>query len=578
MLDERVSLHYNKLLLERSRGLPLNVVLHSVADRYHCSKCRAHTNGSGNYTDAIGMLPDILPKIRKLSIFIEREDHGEIWEALQNLDHATKLESLHFGGVGGASYFHRGDATVEIPDRLSAQNPPSLASLELWGVKIVWENSLYCSSLRRLKISHYLSNPHVHLGHLLDALRNMPRLEILIMDNVPSPRVDKDYRPVTLSTLRDLQLPLNHEPSASLLSSLRIPSFTSVSFVAYPPRRTLRKKKPIPDTVQQAMVQAMIALLRGNTVHAMSYVENEGPRYSLSVPYLRMWTAQEADVPVSESLPWAHILPTLPRIVVNASLDDPLIMRLLSAVDLRSVHTIAIADETARKSRSLVESFRGAENLACLRLRGEVAFPVGAVLSGWSRPAHLDAEQRREIENLRRKALAKEVDWTTECDWETLPPSWYGFGEVNETDPHPRTDWPNAHVPREGSPTPCGGPYPLFPHLQTLVVEAVDFPLAKRRGHTDSDYRFCQGLFHFHDNFHGIEYGFPVKGLARSLQLRADTGVSEVVRVEFKDCQCLEKERLAPLVEIVPTVVWDGRCLTLEDVRTTSKQGRHGSY
>ncbi|KAI0722185.1 hypothetical protein C8T65DRAFT_628522 [Cerioporus squamosus] len=569
VLDERVSPQFTQLLLDRSRGLPINVVLHSIADRYHCSNCRAHAAGSDNYLDAIEMLPTMLPRIRKLSIFIEREDHAEIWEALQKLVHASKLESLHVGGVGGASSFDRGQATVEVPNRPFSHIPPNFSSLEVWGVKILWGNSLYCASLRRLKISHYLCDPDAHLGHLLAALENMPRLESLTIDQIPPAKSEEDYQPVTLSSLRDLQIPLDMEHSASLLSSLNIPSSTSVLFSTTPRPRYKRDKKAIPKHVREAILGSIPPLLHDTAVCAISYAEIDDPGRSASVPCLRIWAVQRANPQINSSLPWTYLDSTPPRLAINATLDSPLIVQVLAALDLRSVRAIKIDDNSTRRSRPFIESFRGAENLTCLHLRGEVAIPVGAVLAGWSRPAHLDAEQRKQVEEHMTRVLAKEADWQTELDWEALPPSWYGLGEVDETNPDVRADdgtiASNVHVPREDSPLPCGGPYPLFPHLQTLVLEAVDFPL---RDPSDRRYRFIPHGFRLCNDYFNIQYGFAAKGLARSLQLRAEAGVSEVVRVEFNNCQCLERERLIPLVEVVPALVWDGKRLTIEDVRS----------
>ncbi|TFK92957.1 hypothetical protein K466DRAFT_658871 [Polyporus arcularius HHB13444] len=561
VLDERVSPHFIELLLKRSCGLPLNVVLHSIADRYHCSNCRAHAAGSNNYGDAVKMLPVMLPNIRKLSIFIEREDHAEIWEALQHLDHATKLESLHFGGVGGASIFTRVKATVEIPDRLSSQIPPNLSSLEIWGTRILWENSLYCASLRSLKICRYLCNPDAHLGHLLAALKNTPRLESLILDQIPPARSGEDYHSVTLSGLRKMQIPLDAEHGANLLSSLDIPSSTSILF-----SDSLRARHDCPKILilkpsQHAILMSIARLLGDTTVYAISYAEFVD--YSVSAPCLQIWAVQQADAQVKSSAPFNCIDSTPPRLAINARLDSPFIAQVLAALDLKSVRTIKIADESMRRSRPFIEAFHGADNLTCLCLRGEVAFPVGAVLSGWSRPAHLDAEKRKQVEEHMKRVLAGEVERQADLSWDVLPPSWYGFGEVDETNPDARigddTPASNEHVPREGSPLPCGGPYPLFPHLQTLVLESVE-PLLDR--YDEGTIWDDPDGFQLHNKSLNIQYGFPTKGLARSLQLRTAAGVSEVVRVEFKDCQRLEKERLMPLVGVVPTVVYEGKCLT----------------
>ncbi|RPD66697.1 hypothetical protein L226DRAFT_529106 [Lentinus tigrinus ALCF2SS1-7] len=569
VLDERVSPQFTKLLLERSRGLPLNVVLHSIAGRYHCSNCRAHVAGTDNYFDAIEMLPDMLPNARRLSVFIEREDHVEIWGALQNLCHATKLESLHFGGVGGASSFYRGEATVEVPKRLTSQLPPLLSSLEIWGVKILWENPLYCTSLRRLKISHYLSNPGAHLGHLLAALSNMSNLEILIIDEIPPARRNEDYRRVSLPRLRHLQVSLCRWQWTRLLSSLDFPSSTSVLFSGSPQYGSGPNKNAISENIQRAVVRSIAALLRDTAIYTISYVEEDDPNRYPPQPCLRIWTIQRADSQSYSASSWPSIEATPPRIEMNARLDGPIIMRTLAALDLRSVHMVKIDAHSTRHSRLFIESFRSATNLACLYLRGEVAFPLGAVLAGWSRPAHLDEEERKRVEEYMTRVAAKEADSRTDCSWDALPPSWYGFGEVDEMAySDVQTDEGNnrhlAHLPREGSPVPCGGPYPLFPHLGTLVVEAIDFPLPSR---CEGRHRFIAHEFRLYNDFLKIQYGFPAKGLARGLQLRLEAGVSEVVRVEFKDCQCLEMEQLISLVDVVPIVVWDGKRLTMEDVR-----------
>ncbi|RDX53589.1 hypothetical protein OH76DRAFT_1320723, partial [Lentinus brumalis] len=80
VLDERVQAKFIELLLDRSRGLPLTVVMHAAEEDYHCLSCSAEGDrGNTNYDDAVIILKEILPRTRRLSVFFNKRRHEEVW-------------------------------------------------------------------------------------------------------------------------------------------------------------------------------------------------------------------------------------------------------------------------------------------------------------------------------------------------------------------------------------------------------------------------------------------------------------------------------------------------------------------
>ncbi|KAJ8457526.1 hypothetical protein ONZ51_g11474 [Trametes cubensis] len=121
----------------------------------------------------------------------------------------------------------------------------------------------------------------------------------------------------------------------------------------------------------------------------------------------------------------------------------------------------------------------------------------------------------------------------------------------------------------------AGAPLP-FPQLRRIEIARVDFPFD--RGLPAQHQQTCQYI-------PSLDYwmvlgrgnrpdGFDVLGFVKGLRARVERGAVPVGRVDFEESQCLQRERLIPLVEAVKEVWWDGKRLTLDDLGTQEPWSR----
>ncbi|KAI0722184.1 hypothetical protein C8T65DRAFT_825218 [Cerioporus squamosus] len=533
VLDERVKAEFIELLLDRSKGLPLTVVLHAAQEDYHCPGCSAEGDcGDKNYDDAVKILGKILPRTRKLSVFITKHDHDEVWRALQGLADATKLEYLRLEATGFLRYeppseYSSGRVHAKIPSSIPSTAPPNLSSLVVCGVRLGWSNQVLCSTLRHLKVSVYKSGKGTHLGHFVAALNNLPLLESLDIDELSSVGRGGAIGRASLPYLQNLCISLENQNSAPFLLSLDLPLTISILLYTKSHRlRSLNKEHDIPETVQTVIVAAIKEFLARETVYAISYDCKDGTSRWDCPPRTSLWSRAQCDARGDDILSWQAVETHPPRLACSASLDSPIVTKLLAALPLQSIHALRIQER-------------------------EVALPVGSALCGWTRPAYLDAP----VTNLRD---------------DDPPPKWYGFGDVDddcwdrptEEQGHDAKSSPAANAPNPQR-VPCGPPLPLlFPRLRALGFSGVDFPIARPYAGR-KPYKHKPSFW----DMLGIPYGLDVKSIVKSLRLRSGAGASKVVRMDFDNCQCVEKEQLLPLIEAVPEVIWDGRRITAQDLR-----------
>ena len=553
VLDERIHPEFIQLLLDRSSGLSLTAVLH-VAQEDHCPTCISTEEAPYNYDCAIDVFKRILPAIRILKVFVAKEKHAELWKALRRLRRATKLEDLHIEAVEYVRFtrsrYQRG-ASVVVPHEISSQIPTSLRSVKLCGVGFAWSNTLLCATLRHLHVSSYQSLQGKHLSALLAALNNMPHLESFRIDVLPPSILGSEPPRVALPSLQRLEIPLKQAESAVLLLHLDLPRTASVLFFDTRSLHAAFEKEPEVDPKLYTDIAGAIAsLLDGTNVYALSQVRNESG-YSLDLPLCSLWTTSPSKSLDGPPPPWRCMETTPPQVAVRAALNSPVMEAILARLDLSYVETMKIDADCETTARHLIESVRAAKNLSALHISGEIALPLGAVLSGWSR--FRDAEELARVSR----------PYNDRAD-ETDPlPDWYGFGDVADDvwgDPAVE-DAIEEHRDRY---RPCGGPYPLFPRLRTLVVAEVDFLHTDRE---DTTFGRRSRRIPFLWACYGVPYGLDAKALAKSLRLRRGQGVSEVVRLEFMDCQCSKKEELLPLFDVVQEIVWNGRQLTAHNIQ-----------
>ncbi|EIW61506.1 uncharacterized protein TRAVEDRAFT_27097, partial [Trametes versicolor FP-101664 SS1] len=79
-LDLRASWFFPKMVIERSRSFPLDIMI-DITDPYtHCSPCVDSLDAHiGRESRVLGLLAELVPRIRELVVFIEKEEPEETW-------------------------------------------------------------------------------------------------------------------------------------------------------------------------------------------------------------------------------------------------------------------------------------------------------------------------------------------------------------------------------------------------------------------------------------------------------------------------------------------------------------------
>ncbi|PIL36906.1 hypothetical protein GSI_00596 [Ganoderma sinense ZZ0214-1] len=543
VLDERIHPQLYKTILERSCSLPLTIILHATHNVLCCSgRCQPEAVRASNYTKAMDVFRSAFVRARSLSVFIDREDHAEVWEVLRGLNRAQRLQWLYIKSVGYVSFEH--PPNVRAPSDLIA--PSSLCSVKIAGVAFGWSNTLLGPSIRHLDLSSHYFTVLPSVDELLSALQRMEQLENLILNQVPlEDSLPEGYtHRVTLPCLRLVRVPLESPASSTLLPFLQLPPTASVVFFRKPRSLSLNREEKIPEQTIAALAKATADILKDLAVYA---VDESGFSYGESSSCI-FWAGPPHDADTTALFPPRHTATPF-RLKFGASLQDPVMTAVLAAIDLRHVYTLSITEDGCARTRTLLESMRGAENLTTLRLSRKVCFPIGAVLAGWRRPPSMDVD----------KDLA-DLD---------AAPDWYGYGDPDDGDHILEGRDDNAAgglVAFDGAPPQAPvSVSPLFPRLRTLHLSEFDFPMTVSSRQPRSLFRFYK---YWHEFWNDVEYGLDVGGLMKALRTRVARGAEGLVRIEFDDCQCRERERLVPFFEIVPEVWLEGKRVTVEELRS----------
>lgn len=546
VLDERIHPQLYKTILERSCGLPLTIILHATHNVLCCpGRCQPEAVRQSNYATAMDLFRRVLVNARNLSIFIDRHDHRDVWKALRSLKRAEGLQSLRIRSLGYARFNDPPD--VSAPGNLIA--PPSLRSLKITHVAFMWSNTLLGPNIRHLDLSKHYFRVFPTVDELLSALERMQQLETLFLDQVPSEEfLPEGYtRQANVPCLRLLRVPLESPASSTLLPFLQLPPTTSVDL--YKQGRKLissrNRDEKIPEEMIVALAKATVRILKDLVVYA-----TDGSRFSYDKPSCTFWAGLPQDLDTSMWQPWKDVGATPYRLNFGASLQDPVMTAILAAIDLQHVHMLSIWDDNPYPARALLESVRAAANLTTLSMGREACIPIGAILAGWRRPPSMDA-------NVNPRP-----------DDDDRHPDWYGYGTPGDCDgilDDPGKDSGSAvgavasDTGASQVPVVCAAP--LFPRLQTLRLSGVDFPGSDLRpresGRSRRIWDACYG---------DIEHGLDVRGLVKALRTRVARGAEEIVRLELDDCQCTARERLVPLVDVVPEVWLEGKRVTIAEL------------
>ena len=547
VLDERIHPRLYKTILERSCGLPLTLILHATHNSLCCSGlCQPEAVRTSNYAKAMDVFRSVFANARSLSLFINREDHAEVWDVLRGLRRAEMLQSLRIESCRYVTFDHPGN--VSAPGDLIA--PSSLRTVKVTGVAFGWSNTLLGPGIRHLDLSNHYFRVLPSADGMLSALQRMQQLETLVLDQAPSEdSLPEGYtRRVALPRLRWLRIPLRSPASSTVIPFLQLPPTTSVVVFRQSRELSSRSEEKIPKQTIAALAKAAAGILKDLVVYAI----NEtcfSPGESSSCTF---WASPLHDVDATALRLSSDTTTTPFRLKFDASLKDPVMTAVLAAIDLRHVHTLSIWEDSCPRARTLLESLRMAENVTTLKLSQKICFPIGAVLAGWRRPPSMDAG---------KGPADDEYDLN-------ITPDWYGYGDPADgdhiLDGQDDGEATSAVAPG-GAPeeAPTVSASPLFPHLRTLHLSEFDFPMATCGKRPHSLFRFYK---YWYDCWKDVEYGLDVRGLVKALRTRVARGAEELVRIEFVDCQCKERGRLVPLIEVVPEVWLEGERVTIEEL------------
>ncbi|RDX53599.1 hypothetical protein OH76DRAFT_1398723 [Lentinus brumalis] len=534
--EERIKTWYIRDLVKRARGLPLTVVLTINSPGLHCDSCLNPDTFYHNGSCALDFVKELLPRIRELSIFIEKDfDIDEIWESFEGP--APLLEALHVEAMSGTR-FEQGDrepATVNLPKALFGLQAPKLRSLYVGGIRIHLSSPLFGASLRKLTIVSCQCSPlHVTpaFAQWQSMLRRMPELEELDVDwSVPSGSDGEIYGTVSLPNLKELRIRANVDAFVCHATHLKIPSTATIHH-----HFNSRPFAP-PSEVSLAQLNTAIAsLFKDLSTERIAYRDHEHPTLEEYLASCQIWAiprSQRDAKPamgtlVTDSL---AILERPPRLTIESE-SKPVIEALassaLSALDMSSVHTVEIGDFST--GNRWAQILRGARNLQLLRAHGITAFGVPAILA---------------------KAIASNIEVDPADEF-----LWAGFLADDGLDkPGGRKD-EDTDMTKPALDGTNAKSTLLFPNL--TVLDFVDVDLEVPAG-TYPPHGFHADVFtimRFQAN--EAKYGLSIEAILKCLCMRRAQGAADIASVQFHKSCCADMAQLAPLVEAVPDVYWDG--------------------
>lgn len=554
-LDLRASWFLPKMVIERSQSFPLDIMI-DITDPYnHCSPCvdsmDAHV---GRENRVLTLLAELVPRIRELVVFIEKEEPEETWESF--LKPADLLEDLRLEAYGGLRFSRESilTASAVLPIALFAARTPRLRSLAVVGSNFGLKNSLLHPGLRHLEVTSCLCGTPLersNLGNFLLALRGLPHLETLKVDWSMKAVEEDSFDPVQMHRLRLLHIAADPIPSKLFLSHLRLPHNATVQY----------KSSYTCSTHQdlEALGQLSVSLLDGTSPRAIWYgpvlPRLEGKLSSGSDASCRIWVADKRSSVAGTHLesPWTILPPPQPRLIVDSHLpmkDDSIVSSVLRALDLTAVHTICLEDFAVGTKWARV--LRKANSVTSLRVLGGAAFglpaalargvpeniaswdKVGLAANEWHWGDFADDAHAAVSEEIEEHASASEEEGEDVATASATSQTQDEGGD-NGNEPIP----------------------PLFPRLGTIAFIGVDF--AAPGGMNSSlhpDARIpMSALLEYQAT--DARYGFNLAAFRKCIRTRRAQGATELVRVEFEDCRGAGVPQLAALIEEGVEVWWN---------------------
>ncbi|RDX53614.1 hypothetical protein OH76DRAFT_1136218 [Lentinus brumalis] len=519
--EERVRESFIDDILRRAVKLPLTYV-HTINAAGHCPSCISMDGFYGAGYSGLDFLVKWIPRIRDLSIYIERDDFENMWKRLEEPD-APILEKLRIEAVGSARIRREAlVATVTLEDAAFQTQLPSLHSLTLKEIQFDLMHTLLHTSpsLRHLEITSCVCGKDEDLplfGDFLQVLHDMPNLETLTLDwSLEDMEAEGRYRIPPLPHLRLLRLSSRPGFLVTLIRYLDIPGkpATTVHY-EYTEDDFIEDDDGL-DVVEAALKASLLSLFKQRSPSTIAY----GARSSTSpaddqvFTSCRIWASDlSAAVDKPQHPPSGDSGLELdnvpPRLIYDDAKSDRFSVipaeDVARRLDLSNVHTVHLTewdDEASDLSwdRWLEDAFTA----STLRLTGTAVRGLKAMFAD-------------------------------------------GLGRDAAMDPTEVDDGDNAGSVGSGQ-IARGGPSAsrvIFPNLR--VLQFVDVKLC----------------YNSHNQDRWLDPDLLVAGLSLRRQYRAP----DLLRVEFKGCRSTDEElmKLLPLLteSLVSELRWDGRPLRL---------------
>ncbi|KAI0663181.1 hypothetical protein C8Q70DRAFT_1050866 [Cubamyces menziesii] len=142
-LDHRTGHAYTTLLASRSRDLALSCVYNAIDQRgAHCPQCMSTDRFANNMYDAMSQVKVLLPRIRELSMYIDRDEPSDMWDSFDTP--AEALEVLCIEAYGSSRFVEGAThpAWISVPSEIFNREVPRLQSLALSGVRFRFSSPL----------------------------------------------------------------------------------------------------------------------------------------------------------------------------------------------------------------------------------------------------------------------------------------------------------------------------------------------------------------------------------------------------------------------------------------------------
>ncbi|KAM5534904.1 hypothetical protein V8D89_011459 [Ganoderma adspersum] len=579
-LEPRITDDVVETLLPRARDLPLTAVLLFFNSRSYCSGCMRLDQLLEHYNTTLRRLETLLPRLRELVLVVDWEECEDLWDVLTIP--TNTLEIIRIEAVGGT---HFSPPTLVVPSHLFASRTPRLQSVKLSSVGLDWPNTLLCSSLRHLDVSRCGMDGDSELQPFLSAICVLPHLETLraywtrpSTAMIPEPPqaapLPEENEIASFPRLKYVHLSGGNQRIATILIYTRWPIETRMHFTII---------DTVAPTQREYFQLAFRTLLSKEAIRGAMYAFNGfGVDTSLllwSVPG-SLAARDPPDTALEEplNLTAKEILP--PRLHIHSdsdSLDHPILLA-LRAVDLVHLRVLLVLGATT--GRQWASMFRPAVHLAALRVKGQAAFGLPALLAGDARvltPQEVNLAIRAGLdewhwlefnragggggggeEQAGASASAVLQDAQAREDLELAAHAAEVFNNLNAVavGADPETATPPGNREGEGDRDGKASSSILFPNLRVVQIAAVDIALPDGwTGPLPYKHPAVMDLMMYRAKH--AKYGLDVAALARCLRMRREWGVEEMAAVEFCGCHCEDMAQLRPLVGQVVDVSWD---------------------